>query len=453
MGNIQTYQDKINSAAENSGDYFRRMAEFVGFDQDQAAAIFESRFIIEKYIPDIVAQFYINLLQYPLTRQFFLRPDGTINEEYVAMRMSHLGNFWRRTANGPYDDDYARYIDYVGRAHTKRGADPRIDIPERYVIGQVGFVQHAIAENISKELHAVDPEWEVRALKAWNLLMMVILELLSRAYGDEQAVEPAQYEHVEPAAIQGLAVDAYERSLGIHKIREIQQSYYAAEVADIPLNERKLVNIGGLTIGIFHQASGWYAIKNRCLHAGGPVAEGRLEDETLTCPWHGYQYNLPSGALLRDPSARLEMYPVEIMEGKVFLKLPVLAGMDENASPAPEPVSQRDAAQAEPKLIEANLAGNEFLLDALIPGGSIVVEVEGLKVAVFSVDGKLFALDNACTHVGGPLSEGKVDGLMVICPWHGSCFNLETGEVLCGPAKRPVKTYQVVLENGVGRVS
>ena len=107
MGNIQTYQDKINSAAENSGDYFRRMAEFVGFDQDQAAAIFKSRFIIEKYIPDIVAQFYINLLQYPLTRQFFLRPDGTINEEYVAMRMSHLGNFWRRTANGPYDDDYA----------------------------------------------------------------------------------------------------------------------------------------------------------------------------------------------------------------------------------------------------------------------------------------------------------------------------------------------------------
>ena len=117
-----------------------------------------------------------------------------------------------------------RYIDYVGHAHTKRGADPRIDIPERYVIGQVGFVQHAIAENISKELHAVDPEWEVRALKAWNLLMMVILELLSRAYGDDQAVEPAQYEHVEPAAIQGLAVDAYERSLGIHKIREIQQS-------------------------------------------------------------------------------------------------------------------------------------------------------------------------------------------------------------------------------------
>lgn len=325
MNKNQSMQDKINKGSQNSGEYFQRMAKFIGFDQKQAEIIFESRFIIEKYIPEIVSHFYVHLLQYPPTRRFFLKADGSVDDDYVKLRMSHLSNFWRRTANGPYDDEYARYLDYIGLAHTRRGADPRIDIPERYVIGQVGFIQHAIAAGLSAELHEVDPAWEVRALKAWNLLMMVILALLARAYTtEEEAAESSKAADVEPDGIQGLAVESYEHGLGIHKLKEIRQSFYIADVADVPMNERKLVKLMGLSIGVFHQASGWYAIKNKCLHAGGPVAEGRLEGETLTCPWHGFQYHLPTGGLLKDPAARLEMYPIEILEGKVFITLPVV---------------------------------------------------------------------------------------------------------------------------------
>jgi len=82
--------------------------------------------VIEKHIPSIVADFYANLLRYPPTRKHFLSPDGSLNEDYLQKRRLHLTNFWRRIASGEYDDNYARYVDYVGRAHTSHGADPNI---------------------------------------------------------------------------------------------------------------------------------------------------------------------------------------------------------------------------------------------------------------------------------------------------------------------------------------
>jgi hypothetical protein len=74
-------------------------------------------------------------------------------------------------------------VDKVGLAHTSQGADPDIYIAERYVIGQVGFMQHAVTEALQQELHEADPDLEARAAKAWNLLLMVILEMLSRSRG------------------------------------------------------------------------------------------------------------------------------------------------------------------------------------------------------------------------------------------------------------------------------
>ena len=74
------------------------------------------------------------------------------------------------------------------------------------------------------------------------------------------------------------------------------------------------------------------------------------------------------------------------------------------------------------------------------------------EAAVFNVAGNFCATEAKCTHQQGPLSEGKLDGSTVTCPWHGSQFNVCTGEVLRGPAKDPLKTYQVVLDGDIGRV-
>jgi len=267
--------------------------------------------------------------------------------------MHHLTNFWRRTASGKYDDDYARYVDYVGRAHTSHGADPNIYIAERYVIGQVGFVQHAISQALTKELHEIDPDLEGRALRAWNLLMMVILEMLSRAYTGEHEVElPGSIANVNHQAVFNLAVETYERGLGMREPTGTQD-VLAGTVEEIPEGERKIIQVDELSIGVFHHQGGWYALRNSCLHRGGPVCTGSLEGDVLTCPWHGYQYKVTNGQLLVDPSAELAGYPVQVRDGLVYLQVPVIEKEVVDLS-----ISE---GQAGPEEKEQVLEKNEFL--------------------------------------------------------------------------------------------
>jgi 3-phenylpropionate/trans-cinnamate dioxygenase ferredoxin component len=79
----------------------------------------------------------------------------------------------------------------------------------------------------------------------------------------------------------------------------------------------------------------------------------------------------------------------------------------------------------------------------IAPGQCRLVTVNGTDVALFNVDGKFFALSNACTHEEGPLAEGEITGHEVICPWHGAKFDIRTGEVLGPPAYDAVVRYDV----------
>jgi nitrite reductase/ring-hydroxylating ferredoxin subunit len=79
----------------------------------------------------------------------------------------------------------------------------------------------------------------------------------------------------------------------------------------------------------------------------------------------------------------------------------------------------------------------------LKPGKGRLVEAKGKQLALFSVDGKFFAIDNACTHRGGHLAKGEVAGYEVICPHHGASFDIRTGEVLEPPAPCAVSCYAV----------
>ncbi len=82
-----------------------------------------------------------------------------------------------------------------------------------------------------------------------------------------------------------------------------------------------------------------------------------------------------------------------------------------------------------------------------IPAGKgVCVDVDGRRIAVFHVDNQFFAVDDECTHAGGPLSEGSCDGAKVTCPWHGAEFDLKTGEALAAPAFDSVKAYKVTVE-------
>ena len=75
------------------------------------------------------------------------------------------------------------------------------------------------------------------------------------------------------------------------------------------------------------------------------------------------------------------------------------------------------------------------------------VEVNGEKVCLANIEGKYYAIGNVCTHLGGPLAQGKLEGYEVQCPWHGSRFDIRTGKVVRPPAMRSEPTYEIKIED------
>jgi nitrite reductase/ring-hydroxylating ferredoxin subunit len=75
------------------------------------------------------------------------------------------------------------------------------------------------------------------------------------------------------------------------------------------------------------------------------------------------------------------------------------------------------------------------------------VEVNGEKICLANVEGKYYAIGNVCTHLGGPLAQGKLEGYEVQCPWHGSRFDIRTGRVARPPAMRSEPTYEIRVED------
>ncbi len=91
---------------------------------------------------------------------------------------------------------------------------------------------------------------------------------------------------------------------------------------------------------------------------------------------------------------------------------------------------------------------------ALEGGARRTADVDGVAVVVSrSESGEVCAIANACTHAGGPLADGSREGDVVTCPWHGSEFDLCSGEVLRGPATEPQQRYEARVSDGMVEVS
>jgi nitrite reductase/ring-hydroxylating ferredoxin subunit len=84
--------------------------------------------------------------------------------------------------------------------------------------------------------------------------------------------------------------------------------------------------------------------------------------------------------------------------------------------------------------------------DEIAPGSAKQAEVNGKTIALFNLDGSYYAIDNTCTHRGGPLAEGFVEGEEVTCPWHGAQFNIKTGAVVSPPAAKDVAKFNVRVQ-------
>jgi 3-phenylpropionate/trans-cinnamate dioxygenase ferredoxin subunit len=81
-------------------------------------------------------------------------------------------------------------------------------------------------------------------------------------------------------------------------------------------------------------------------------------------------------------------------------------------------------------------------------GERILVEVDDLPIAIFNVDGKYYAIEDVCTHDGGPLGDGEMDGFQIICPRHGARFDIRSGKALTLPAVLDTPWYPTRVVDG-----
>ena len=82
----------------------------------------------------------------------------------------------------------------------------------------------------------------------------------------------------------------------------------------------------------------------------------------------------------------------------------------------------------------------------IAPGSTRRVVVDGSEILLCNVEGNLYAIEDVCTHDGGPLDQGQLEGETVVCPRHGATFDVRTGDALTLPAVVPVMTYPVTVE-------
>ena len=86
------------------------------------------------------------------------------------------------------------------------------------------------------------------------------------------------------------------------------------------------------------------------------------------------------------------------------------------------------------------------------PGQVKVYEAQGRRIALCNVDGDFYAIADLCTHDGGSLDQGELDGHQIECPRHGARFDVRSGRVLALPAVMPIRSYPVRVEDGVVKV-
>ncbi|TKS61804.1 MAG: non-heme iron oxygenase ferredoxin subunit [Nitrospira sp.] len=93
------------------------------------------------------------------------------------------------------------------------------------------------------------------------------------------------------------------------------------EVGDIPPGSGHVTEVNGHCIAIFNVDGAFFALDNTCAHRGGPLGEGELDGEVVTCPWHSWEYNVRTGISLTTPSASVKTYEVKVDDDDVKILL------------------------------------------------------------------------------------------------------------------------------------
>ena len=93
----------------------------------------------------------------------------------------------------------------------------------------------------------------------------------------------------------------------------------AGKMGEIAAGTIREVEVAGKTIALANVAGKFYAISNTCLHQGGPLGEGSMDGNMVTCPWHAWQYDVTTGKLGQSPSMGVACYPVEVRGEEILV--------------------------------------------------------------------------------------------------------------------------------------
>lgn len=94
-----------------------------------------------------------------------------------------------------------------------------------------------------------------------------------------------------------------------------------ASKSDVSPGSGIKVEVNGKEVALFNCDGSFYAMDDTCLHRGGPLSEGSLEDKVVTCPWHGWQYDVTSGACLTNPSVSQNQYQIKVEGDDILISV------------------------------------------------------------------------------------------------------------------------------------
>ena len=114
-----------------------------------------------------------------------------------------------------------------------------------------------------------------------------------------------------------LILNAFDQSLG-----GILKRYHVAAVSDVPPGAGREFVVGGRIVALFNTDGAYYALDGICPHAGGPIAKGTLCGAVVTCPWHGWQFDVTSGRHCLNPQLKQPGFPVVIEGDQLWVELP-----------------------------------------------------------------------------------------------------------------------------------
>ncbi len=175
------------------GYRFGYVTEFMGFGEDDIAAIHGSAAHLAPIVPQLVDAVYDKLFSYDATKRHFVpRQSGyegdvpesvealQMDHEMIEFRKQHLGRYLERLVTKPYDGDMLNYLDLVGKMHTPKAGSKALDVPLVQMNALMGFVSDALLATILGL--GLDAETTSRTLRAFNKLLWLQNDLITRHY-------------------------------------------------------------------------------------------------------------------------------------------------------------------------------------------------------------------------------------------------------------------------------